>query len=182
MRDNPNQRPRRDVPRTFADYIAEVAALTGVFAGLMLLGMIWADLPREIPRHFGLTGEPTAWTGRWSAVVPVIIAVALYIGLTSLARVPHVFNYPFPITERNAAIQYRLGRSMVIWLKATCVWMMISVVWSQSRVALGDADGVSPVLIFGFLVGIHVVLGIFIYRAFRHRDGDLRNPSDVMRS
>jgi hypothetical protein len=182
MRDNLSQRLRRDVPRTFADYIAEVAALTGVFSGLMLLGMIWGDLPGEIPRHFGLTGEPTAWAGRWSAVGPVIIAVALYVGLTLLARVPHVFNYPFPITEQNAAIQYRLGRSMVIWLKAICVWMMISIVWSQARVALGDAEGVSPFLIFGFLIGLHVTIGIFIYRAFRHRHGESQAQSNVTRS
>jgi hypothetical protein len=182
MRDNPSQRPRLDIPRTIADYIAEVLALAGVLAGLFLLGFIWTDLPSEIPRHFGFTGEPTAWSGRWSAVVPIVIAVVLYAALTLLARAPHVFNYPFPITQENAAIQYRLARSMIIWLKVSLVWMMISIVWSQARVALGDADGVSPIMIFGFLIGIHVILGVFLYRMFRYREGDPQNQSEAMHS
>jgi hypothetical protein len=170
MRDNLSQRPRLSIPRTLPDCIGEILSLAGVFAGLLLLGFIWTDLPGEIPRHFGFSGEPTAWSGRWSAIFPIVLALALYVGLTVIGRIPHLYNYPFQITERNAAIQYRLSRSMIIWLKALCVWMFVAIVWSQARVALGDADGINPIVIFGFLIGIHVVLGIFLYRAFRHRD------------
>lgn len=175
IRDNPGQRPRISVPRTVADTVGETLALAGVVGGVLLLVFIWADLPSEIPRHFGFSGEPTAWSGRWSAILPIVVAVALYLGLTLLNRAPHVFNYPWPITQRNAAIQYRLARSMVTWLKAICVLMMVSIVWSQTRVALGDADGISPFLIFGFLIGIHVVLGVFLYRAYRCRDDEPEN-------
>jgi hypothetical protein len=172
MRDNLSQRPRVELHRTFADYIGEVLALAGVTGGVLLLAIVWTELPGEIPRHFGFTGEPTAWSGRWSAVFPVAIALAIYVGLTLLNRAPHIFNYPWPITQQNAAIQYRLMRSMVIWLKAVCVWMLVAIVWSQARVALGDAEGVSPFLIFGFLIGIHMVLAVFLYRSYRCRDGD----------
>ena len=175
MPDNPGQRPRITVPRTLPDYLGEALALAGAAGGVLLLVVIWAELPDQIPRHFGFSGEPTAWSGRWSAVFPVAVAVGLYLGLTLLNRVPHVFNYPFPITEQNAALQYRLARSMLIWLKALCVWMMVSIVWSQARVALGDAGGVSPLMIFGYLIGIHVVLGVFLYRSWRCRDGDPNN-------
>ena len=170
--DNPSQRPRINVPRTLLDYIGEILAFAGVVSGVLLLLFIWADLPGEVPRRFGLSGEPTAWSGRWSAVFPVVIAAGLYFGLTLLGRAPHVFNYPWPITEQNAAIQYRLARSMVIWLKALCIWMMVAIVWSQARVALGDADQVSPIMVVGFLIGIHAVLIIFLYRSYRCKDGD----------
>ncbi len=174
MRDQLLQRPRLEIPRTFPDYIAEGLALTGVVAGLTLLAVVWTALPGEIPRHFGFSGEPTAWSGRWSAVFPIVLATGLYVGLTIIARYPHIFNFPYEITATNAAIQYRLARSMIIWLKAVCVWMLVLIVWSQARVATGAAEGVDPLMIFGFLIGIHVVLGIFLVQGFRYRDG---NPS-----
>jgi hypothetical protein len=177
IRDTRQQRPRLEVPRTWPDFVAEVLALAGVVSGALLLAIIWTELPGEIPRHFGITGEPTAWSGRWSAVVPVVIAIAFYAGFTVLTRYPHIFNYPWPITPENAAIQYRLVRSMVIWLKAILVLMLVAIVWSQVRVAVGDADTVNPFMIFGFLVSLHVVMGIFLYRAYVTQDGDAsRDP------
>jgi hypothetical protein len=77
MRDNLSQRPRVELHHTFADYIGEVLALAGVAGGVLLLMIVWTDLPGEIPRHFGFTGEPTAWSGRWSAVFPVALALGL---------------------------------------------------------------------------------------------------------
>jgi hypothetical protein len=170
----PSQRPKLNVPRTVADYIGEVLSLAGVLAGLILLVLVWAELPEEIPRRFGITGHPTAWDDRWIVFFPVGISIALYVGLTFLNRYPHVFNYPWPITEENAAIQYRLARSMVTWLKALCIWMMITIVWSQTRVALGNAESVSPFMIMGFIIAIHVVLILFVYRSYRCQDGDPR--------
>ena len=175
MRDNLIHRPRIDVPKTLPDYIGQVLAFGGTAAGVMLLLIIWGDLPEEIPRHFGITGHPAEWSDRWSAVVGIAIAVLIYVGLTLLARVPHIYNYPWPITEQNATIQYRLARSLVIWLNAVCVLMMVSIVWSQARVALGDTDRVNPFMIMGFIIAIHVVLVLFVYRAYRCKDGDPRN-------
>lgn len=171
MADNPSQRPRLEIPRTFPDYVAEILSLTGVFAGLILLAVVWTDLPGQVPRHFGFSGEPTAWSGRWSVVFPIVLALGLYIGLTLIARYPHIFNYPIAITPENATIQYRLARSLIIWLKVLSVWMFVVIVWSQVRVATEETEGISPFLIFGFLIGIHVVLGIYLVQALRYRDG-----------
>jgi hypothetical protein len=30
----------------------------------------------------------------------------------------------------------------------------------------------NPFLIFGFLISIHLVLGVYFYRAYRYREGD----------
>jgi low affinity Fe/Cu permease len=178
MRDNLSTRPRVKLERTLADYIGEVFALAGVFALLFILALSWTALPGEIPRHFGLSGEPTAWSGRWSLIVPMGIALAIYIGFTLLNRAPHIFNFPWPITEQNARVQYRLARSMMTWLKALIVWMFALIAWSQVRVAHGESDTVSPFMIMGFLIGIHVVLGVFLYRAYRWRDGDPESLQD----
>ena len=104
--------------------------------------------------------------------MPIIIAILIYVGLTILGRYPHAYNYLVPITAQNAAIQYRLGRSMVIWLKAFCVWMFVGIVWGQARVALGDADGLNPMIIVGFVIAIHLVMVVFLYRSFRYRNGE----------
>jgi hypothetical protein len=172
MKDNLSQRPRIDVRRTGWDYAAEIIALIGAIAVVLIPLLLWADLPERIPRNFGFSGDPTAWSDRINIVFPTVIALAIYVGLTLTARIPNSFSYPWPVTEENAAKMYRLGRSMVIWLKALLIWMFLSIQSSQARVALGDADGIHPATIVFFLVGIHVVLGLFIYRAYMARDGE----------
>jgi hypothetical protein len=173
LHDNPSRRPRLDVERTFSDYVGEAAAAVGVLFGIGILIFIWGEIPEQVPRHFGVTGEPTAWDGRWSAAAPIVIAITMYIGLTTLNRIPHHFNFPWPIAEHNAAIQYRLAKSMLTWLKAVIVWMFVAIVWGQLRVALGDAEGLHPLLIMGFLIAIHAILAIFLYRAYKWRDGEV---------
>lgn len=175
MRDNPSRRPRFDVPKTLPDYVGQVLGFAGACSGVLLLLIVWGDLPEQIPRHFGITGEPTAWSGRWSAAFGVGIALLIFVGLTLLARVPHIYNYPWPITDQNAEIQYRLMRSLVIWLNAVSVLMMVSIVWSQVRVALGSAEQINPFMIMGFIIVINVVLVLFVYRAYRCQDGDPGN-------
>jgi hypothetical protein len=175
MRNHSHQRPRIEVSRTLPDYVGEALAISGVLGGVLLLLILWADLPQEIPQRFGITGHPADWTDRWIAFFPVSMAVGLYIGLTFLNRYPHIFNYPWPINEHNAVIQYRLARSMITWLKALCVLMLVAIVWSQARVALGNLDSVSPFMIMGFIITINAVLLLFVYRAYRCQDGDTRN-------
>ncbi len=183
MRDNPSQRPRIEVPRTGPDYAGEALSLAGALTNVWLLVLIWADLPDQTPRQFFLSLGPDAWSGRWSAVIPIGIALTMYIGLTLLKRVPHAFNYPWPITEQNARIQYRLSRSMLTWLKAVIVWMFVAIVWSDARVAAGAAGTVSPYMIAGFLIAIHAILFGFIYRLYTFRHGDAgdrpASPGDI---
>jgi uncharacterized membrane protein len=173
MRDNLSQRPRVEVARTFPDYLAEILALIGVLFVITFPILSWTDLPEQLPRHFGITGSPTAWGGSGTILFPAILATLMYGGLTLVARIPHCFNYPWQITEENAAIQYRLARSMIIWLKALIVWMFLYIMWSQVRVALGEESGMEALAIMLFLVGIHVLLGIFLYRAWKCRSGSV---------
>lgn len=172
MRDNLSQRPKIDVPKTHWDYVADALAIVGIFLSLLILFVTWTALPEQVPRAILASGEPIAWGDRWTATLPLGMAVVNYVILRLMARVPHYFNYPWPITRENAAIQYRLSRSMVLWLNAIVVWMLLIIAWSQTRVALGAADRFPAMLILGFLVLIHVVLGVFIYRAYQHRHGD----------
>ncbi len=183
MQVKPSRRPRIDVPKTLPDYFGQVLALAGAGSGLLLILIILGALPEQVPGLFGITDDPAEWSGRWSAAVGVVVALVIFAAMTVLARVPHIYNYPWSITEQNAAIQYRLARSMVIWLNALSVLMLLSIVWSQVWVALGDLEQVNPFMIMGFIIVIHTVLVLFVYRAYRCQDGDLRNdPLDRSRA
>jgi uncharacterized membrane protein len=130
----------------------------------------WTDIPDRIPHHFGPTGQPTAWTDRAISIFPAVLGVVIYVGLTLLNRIPHLFNYPWPITEQNAAIQYQLARSLVTWLKLVIVGMFAYLLWGTLEVAEGGTDRIHPLAIVAFLLALHVIIGIFVYRMYRHRN------------
>lgn len=178
MRDNLSQRPKIDVPKTHWDYVADALAVLGAIGSAWLLVNIWAPLTGDLPDVLVPGGEPISLDDRWIATLPLSMVTVNYVLLRMLARVPHYFNYPWPITPENAALQYRFFRSMVFWLNVIVVWMLLLIVWSQIRVSLGQTDSFPIVLVIGSLLLIHAVLGIFIYRAYRNRHGDRADARD----
>jgi hypothetical protein len=171
MRVRASKRPVIDPERTPWDRVAEFLSLLAV-AWLVLMPLLgWSAIPEQVPRHFEFTGTTTAWTGRISIIFPVLIGVAMYAGLTLLNRVPHIFNYPWPITEQNARTQYQLARSMLSWLKLVVVTMFAYLTWGIVSVAEGERDRLHPLAVMGFLLAVHLLMAIFIYRMYRHRDG-----------
>lgn len=172
MRDNLSQRPKIEVPKTHWDYVADALAILGALGAAWLLLITWVPLPDDFPYTLLPGGEPVAVDDRWIVTLPLSMAIVNYVMLRLMTRIPYYFNYPWPITPENAVIQYRLSRSMVFWLNAIVVWMLLLIVWSQIRVSLGQTDSFPVVLVVGSLVLIHVVLGLFIYRAYQNRHGD----------
>ncbi len=164
MRSSTADRPVLRVPRSPLDYVAEVIALAGVVGCIVSVVGSWNALPEKIPHHFGFSGEPDAWGGKWVLVFLPAVAFVMYIGLTVLSRIPHRFNYWWAINEQNAAKQYRVAVSMVGWLKAEVVWMFAFITWTTIRVAMGKSEGLGaaflPVVlgvVFG-TVAVHLVL------------------------
>lgn len=151
------------------DLAAELLATTGLLAAWVLVARAWPDLPAEIPTHFDYAGRPDAWgDGAW-ILVPPIVSLAFWFGLTLVQRIPHHYNFPWKIAPENAATQYRLMRSMVIWLKAQLTWTFAYLVWASIRTAHGEGTGLNAAFLPIFLVAITLTLGVFITRAARAR-------------
>lgn len=158
-----NARPKIRPSWTGADKILALIATAGV---LLLLGAVpfaWQQLPERIPTHFGLSGEPDAWGGKGTLVILPIVGLILYVSMMALARVPHIYNYPVTITERNAEAQYRLGRKLLLTVNAFTTWLLACLVLEAISVALGRQGGLSPVFLVVLLVApIGILIGYLI--------------------
>jgi hypothetical protein len=81
--------------------------------------------------------------------------------LTMLSKHPHVFNYPFALTEHNIEDQYRLARTLISTLKLEVISIFLFTGWKMVQVSLGQANGLG-VYFLPLFVGL-VFSTIFVY-------------------
>lgn len=104
---------------------------------------VWPDLPDCVPSHFGISGPPDGWGSRAGLLVLPTIATLLFVVLTFLERVPHLYNYPLDVTTANAPMVYTLGRQLVLSVKLILVVTFGFIFRTSVEVALGKATGLS---------------------------------------
>jgi hypothetical protein len=131
------QRPRLKVPWGPLDRLLFGLGVLGVVLLLGLWFASWPVLPQRVPVHFDLGGEPTRWGHRPTLAFVPLLGTALFGLLAALTRIPHLYNYPWPITPINAEAQYRLGRRLVLLLGAHLSWVFLAVYAGNVAVAAG---------------------------------------------
>jgi uncharacterized membrane protein len=156
-----------DLERTGADVTLEVLAYLGVFLLVGISAYYYPRLPETIPQHFNLKGEPDGWGGKGSLLIMPIIGVILFTLLTVLSQFPHVFNYPWPITEANARRQYAISRQMLSAVKLALVATFTYITWSMIGTALGRRDGLGPSFMIVETSLLFAIIGFYLVRAKR---------------
>ena len=85
-----------------------------------------------------------------------------------MERVPHLFNYPIEITEKNAVFQYKNARMMSLFLKVEIILLFLYTSWESVHIAKGDEGGFGmaplPILLI-FLLGS---IAFFVTRSIRN--------------
>lgn len=162
-------RPVLSIPRSAGEILLEIAALAGLVLVLGGLYVSWERIPDRIPVHFDLAGTPDRWSSKGEMLTLVPIILALYVGLTLISRIPHHFNYPWPITEANAREQYRLSRLLITGLKAILVWTFASILWESVQVALGRSKDLGVGFLPVFLLLLFGWMGLQLTRMYRAR-------------
>ncbi len=157
------------IPRTWFDFVLDAVAFAGVIACVATVIGAWNKLPEQIPHHFGFSGKPDAWGGKWMLVFLPAIAFVMYLGLTVLSRFPHKFNYWWPITEQNALQQCRVAVSMVGWLKVEIVWLFAFITWTVVRTALGRSEGLGSAFLPVVLGVVFGTIAVHLVLAYRSR-------------
>lgn len=166
---NPANRPLLRIPYSPMERNLEIASAAGLAFGLLTIVQSWSSIPDSIPTHFGFSGRPDAWGAKRMLLLFPIVSVVLYAGLTAISRYPHLYNYPWPITEQNAQRQYQLARSLLCGLKVEMIWLFTFLEWKTVQVALGKAEGLGAVLLWVWLVVIFGTIGIYVREAYRAR-------------
>lgn len=167
-----NARPVLSIPRSAGEVFLEAAAAAGLVLLVGGLAVSWGSIPDRVPVHFDLTGTPDRWSSKGELLILLPVVLALYAGLTVIARIPHHFNYPWPITETNAREQYRLSRLLVTGLKTLIVWTFTLILWKSIQVALGRSPDLDVTFLPVFLLLLFGWMGLQLTRMYRARDGD----------
>ncbi len=149
------------------DWIIEI--IGAVFLLLMIGFPIYffAELPDVIPRHFNAAGEPDGYSGKDTIWTLPVIGVLMYVGMFTLNRYPHIFNYPTEITPENAERQYRVATKLVRVLNVLIVASFWYIGLATIQVAMSNQVGLGPLFMPIFLSAIFGTIGVYLYQAIK---------------
>lgn len=126
----------------------------------------WSALPQTIAIHFNGSGEADGWGSKATLLFLPVLALAIYIGLTLLRKIPHQFNYMTTITVQNAPYQYRNSILLNSWVKLELVALFGYLQWAYIQ----EASGRSSVFgIWQLLLAFVILLGTIIFYAIKSK-------------
>lgn len=167
--DSKKKRPKIKVPFSSFELWLEIVSWAGLVFMVLVLIEFWPSLPDTIPSHFNAWGRPDGYSGKGSLIFLPAAGLLLYLMLATLRFFPHIYNFPWPITEQNAEVQYRLAIDLLAWLKAEIVWLFAYINWGSVQVALTHSKGLGAGFLIIVLVGIFGTLGIYLFLANKAR-------------
>jgi hypothetical protein len=163
------KRVKLEIPRSRIEICCEVVAAVAVAFVIIYLSATWATLPDRVPTHFNFAGTPDQWGSKYSLLLLSGITFVLYAGLSILSRYPHIYNYPFAITDENRQRQYLLARQMMTALKAELILVFVFITWQTINVARGNAADLTNWFMPVFLVAVFGTIIIYFVKAKRSR-------------
>jgi uncharacterized membrane protein len=162
-------RPQINIKPEAADWLIEIV---GIIAILLLIGLpvyYYSSLPDVIPRHYGLDGQPDAYSGKGFIWTLPVIGVVMYTGLWILNRFPHVFNYPAEITPENALPMYRMAQRLIRIINTIMACLFAWLTYATILTALGKQQGLGSFFSPALLVLIFGPIGIYLFVAARKK-------------
>lgn len=136
----------------------------GVAAGILAIATTWSQLPQQVPSHFGLDGKANAYSDKMTLLLLPAISLLLVSLVLWIGGKPHLFNYPWKITDENAPRQYRAARVMMRLLGFIVAWVLAYLTFETVQSAIGASSGlnilfliISLVLVFGTILTYIIV-------------------------
>ena len=163
----PEERPKLKVQLSPTDHVFELLGWGVLLALWIWTGTSYSSLPDTIPTHFNAAGEADDYGRKASIFGLPVIASLLYIGLTLLNRVPHIFNFPTPVTQDNALRQYTNATRMIRYLKLILVLVFAGISFQTIQQAKGIGEGLGVWFLPLTLVLIFMPLLYFMIKSFQ---------------
>lgn len=164
---NQNSTTRVHEDKSTLQRMLEIAAILGLIFLFFLVIGYWSKLPDSIPSHYNAAGEPDGWSGKGTLLLLPFISLAMYIGLTFLIRFPHLYNFPWKITEENRERQFYLAQMLIIGLKTEIIWLFGYIEWQTVQTGLGRSEGLGSSFLFIFLGLIFGTVSLYFVKAFK---------------
>ena len=151
---------------TTINKVIEIAAWAILLAIWIVTLLNYSSLPNKIPIHFNPEGVADGFSGKVSILIWPALATVLCIGLTLLARLPHIFKYPIEITQENAATLYARTSKTAGYISLTIVMAIGLAQLNMIHFAIGETDKLWPFSPIAFAL-IFIPLILFLSRLFR---------------
>lgn len=130
----------------------------------------WKSLPAKIDTAFALSGQAMNTSGKGTLLIVLGLAVFLFMFLSFFSRHPYGFNYPVPVTKKNAKALYSLGSMMMAWIKLLIMILFANTVFAAIELALGGNPQTSIYITFGVSAGCLLVLIYYILQMHKLKD------------
>jgi uncharacterized membrane protein len=170
MQTNRRYRPKVDLPLTPVEMFLNIGTFLALIAllGITLWGFL--TVPDTIPTHFNLQGQPNNYGGKGTFLLLPFVGIMLFILLQVVGRYPHTYNFPWPITEENAARQYQIARTLIYWLNFLFGCMFLFIQWQAIQAAIsGELPDSFVFVVIGVVVLVFLSIAIYIVTASRAR-------------
>jgi uncharacterized membrane protein len=92
-------RPKVKLTSTWLDILLVAAGLLFLVLEVIFTGLSWSHIPDKVPSHFGPSGQPDSFGGKWNLIAVPIVQAVFFIALYVLSRFQHIFNYPVTVNE-----------------------------------------------------------------------------------
>jgi hypothetical protein len=146
------------------EMLLEIAALAGMACNLIIFAYYWPKLP------YAPAGTTPLAMGQMNIFIFVtILPVAVYLFATNFSIFPRLFNYPVPITDENAAREYRLAANMMRYVKAEVTLCMLIIEWVFVQIAMGEDMSFSPYFVPIFIGMLIITIAYFLYEMYKQR-------------
>ena len=98
--------PKIKPSMSFLDWSLEIlGAIFIIGTWYLLLTNYWV-LPEQVPVHYDFWGNPNIYSNKELIWLVPTLMTAIYVGINFLNKIPHLLNYPIPVTEANALNLY----------------------------------------------------------------------------
>lgn len=169
----------RDLPHSLAVPLTALVVATCVgVAAVAYAALHYAQMPAEVPTHFGFSGAPDAWSPRSFGAVMMLPMGALFMGVSLAliacltARAKRAIRVGDAGVSLAAQVRFRNAMATFLGGVAVLVSLMMGLMSVFSvRTAMGLASGMPAAVMVLTLVLLVYALGGSIYLAVRFGQG-----------
>lgn len=115
--------PQVKLPKSKTVFIINLLSLLIMMSSFIYIIVMYNRLPETIPTHYNFAGEADQWGSKRTIFIFPVLMLFMFLLFYFLAKVPHIHNFPFKVTEENAGRVYPLSRLMLVVLNFEIICM-----------------------------------------------------------